>query len=101
MYRIRYNRFSLSVIEHHDFLERRAPVTLHDLYEQIVSTFTPSTQKDLKTAVLVLARALQYDDPRACPLAACLHPLPAIYRLVEAHLTALGKKRDTLKNVKN
>jgi hypothetical protein len=76
-------------------------MTLHDLTEQLSPQFTPSVQKDLKTAIRVLAQALQYPDAKSCPLEACLHPLPHLYQIIEAHLTAQGKSPHTLRNTKN
>jgi hypothetical protein len=76
-------------------------MTLDDLYTQIVPTFTPSTQKDLKTAVRALAQALAYPDPTSCSLEACLLPLPIVLRKVEASLLAQGKGLHTIRNVKN
>jgi hypothetical protein len=78
-----------------------SPMTLHDLTEQLSPTFPPSVQKDLKTAVRVLAQALSYADAKSCPLHACLQPLPELYHTVEAHLTAQGKSPHTIRNTKN
>jgi hypothetical protein len=43
-------------------------MTLDELYTHLAGAFSASTQKDLKTAVRVLARALAYRDPQTCPL---------------------------------
>ena len=76
-------------------------MTLHELYTHLAGAFSASTQKDLKTAVRVLAQALAYRDPQTCPLEVCLQPLPQLYQTVEAYLTAHGKGPHTLRNVKN
>jgi hypothetical protein len=74
---------------------------LEDLYAQVASSFPATTQKDLKTAVKVLAQAFAYPHPRACPLEVCRQPLPELYRKIEAHLRAQGKGPHTLRNTKN
>jgi hypothetical protein len=76
-------------------------MTLHDLTEQLHLQFPPSVQKDLKTAVRTLAQALNYSDPKSCPLEACLKPLPQLYSAVETHLISQGKSPYTIRNTKN
>jgi hypothetical protein len=76
-------------------------MTLHDLTEQLSPYFTPSVQKDLKTAVRVLAQALGHPEPKSCPVEACLQPLPQLYRMVETHLISHGKSPHTIRNTKN
>jgi hypothetical protein len=58
-------------------------------------------RKDLKTAVRVLAQALQCSDPQHCPLEQYNQPLPTLYRLVEDYLSAQGKSAHTIRNAKN
>jgi hypothetical protein len=76
-------------------------MTLHDLTEQLAPSFPPSVQKDLKTAVKVLAQAMGYTEPMACPLERCLHPLPELYRTIETFLLSQGKSPHTIRNAKN
>jgi hypothetical protein len=76
-------------------------MTLADLYAQIVPTFSINTQKDLKTAVKMLAQALNYSSPEACPYEAYNLPLPAIYQRLETYLTHEAKGLHTIRNVKN
>jgi hypothetical protein len=76
-------------------------MTLDDLYTELLPTFPPSVQKDLKTAVRVLSQTLDHPDPRHCPLEACRHPLTYLFQLVEAHLTRQGKGPFTIRNTKN
>jgi hypothetical protein len=76
-------------------------MTLHDLTDQLSPQFPVSVQKDLKTAVRLLAHALNYADAKSCPVEACLHPLPHLYQVIETHLTAQGKSAHTIRNTKN
>jgi hypothetical protein len=76
-------------------------MTLHDLTEQLSPHFPVSVQKDLKTAVRVLAQALTYTDAKSCPLDVCLQPLPQIYQAVETYLITQGKSPYTIRNTKN
>jgi hypothetical protein len=76
-------------------------MTLNDLTEQLYSQFPTSVQKDLKTAIRVLAQALNYADPKSCPLEACLQPLPALYQIIETSLISQGKGPHTIRNTKN
>ena len=74
---------------------------LSDLYKQIEPHFTPSLQKDLKTAVKTLATVLKYSDPAQCPVDQLNRPLPELYGLLESHLRAKGRSPNTVRNVKN
>jgi hypothetical protein len=87
-------------------------MTLNDLYSQLVPTFTSSTQKDIKTAVKILAKSLNYPDPKFCPLEACqqivtcLETLEGDYIIrfsptFDTFLTAQGKRAHSFRNVKN
>jgi hypothetical protein len=76
-------------------------MTLHDLTDQLSPHFPVSVQKDLKTAVSILAQALSYPDAKSCPLDACLRPLPDLYHAVEGFLTSLNKGPHTIRNTKN
>jgi hypothetical protein len=76
-------------------------MTLQDLYDQLVSDFPLYAQKDLKTAVRILAAALQCSEPSRCPLDHAAHSLSSIYRLVETHLISQGKSPHTVRNTKN
>src|SRR5262245_22834937 len=76
-------------------------MTLQDLHDQLAPCFPASVQKDVRTAVRVLARALQCPDPQQCPRAQWHQPLPTLYRHVETYLTAQGKSAYTLRNTKN
>jgi hypothetical protein len=74
---------------------------LEKLYAQLVPTFPLSIQKDLKTAVHVLAHTLGYRDAQVCPLDACRLPWPELSRSVDAHLMSQHKGPHTIRNVKN
>jgi hypothetical protein len=76
-------------------------MTLRDLVETALPHFAPSTQKDVKTAVRMLALALSYPEPKACPLRACQLPLETLCQRAEAYLVAQGKGRHTIRNTKN
>ncbi len=76
-------------------------MTLQELHDQLASHFPPYAQKDLRTAIRILAKALQYPDPSQCPLDQFNRPLPSIYKLVETHLSAQGKSAHTIRNTKN
>jgi hypothetical protein len=76
-------------------------MTLDDLTEQLSPEFPASVQKDVKTAVRILAQSLNYPDAKSCPLTDCLRPLAEIYRLVEPRLVAAGKGPHTIRNTKN
>ena len=76
-------------------------MTLQDLYDRLVPSFPPSIHKDLKTAVRVLATALQCPTPQACALEQYTRPLSALYRLVETLLIDQGKSGHTIRNIKN
>ena len=51
-------------------------MTLADLETQLAPCFSETTRKDLKTAVRVLARALDCPDPAHCALDHVNRPLP-------------------------
>jgi hypothetical protein len=76
-------------------------MTLYDLYNQLTPEFPVSTQKDVKTAVSVLAKALNTPDAKSCPLTLCLSPRSELYHLVETHLIAQHKSSHTIRNTKN
>ena len=76
-------------------------MTLADLHHQLAPDFPDYARKNLKTAVHVLARALDCSDPEHCTLAHYNRPLPAIYTLVEHYLIVHGKKPHTVRNIKN
>jgi hypothetical protein len=76
-------------------------MTLQDLYDRLAPEFPESARKDLKTAVRVLAHALDCADPQHCALETFNCPLPSLYRLVERSLSAQGKKPHTVRNIKN
>lgn len=76
-------------------------MTLQDLYDQLAPLFPVSIQKDVRTAVRVLADALRAPDPQRCSLAQCNQPLPTLYRQVETYLLAQGKSVHTVRNTKN
>lgn len=76
-------------------------MTLHDLTEQLSPAFPTSVQKDLKTAVRILARALTSDVPQSCALETCLQPLPQLLHTVKQYLSSQGKGAYTIRNVKN
>jgi hypothetical protein len=74
---------------------------LLDLMEQILPEYTPSGQKDLKTAVRYLAQALGAADASRCSLDSSNRPLPELCRALKAHLRAEGKGHATIRNVNN
>jgi hypothetical protein len=74
---------------------------LEELYEQLAPLFPATTRKDLKTAVQVYTRALQYDHPRHCPLDVFHRPRPDMYRVVEDYLAGQSKSSHTIRNSKN
>jgi hypothetical protein len=76
-------------------------MTLQELSDTLLPSFPPSVQKDVKTAVRVLAKALQCPDPQQCPLDQFNRPLPSLYRLIESVLIAQGKGPHTIRNTKN
>jgi hypothetical protein len=76
-------------------------MTLADLYDHVISSFPPHVQKDVKTAILVLARALECSHPAQCALDHYNRPLSELYTLVEGYLRAQGKKPHTIRNIKN
>jgi hypothetical protein len=76
-------------------------MTLADLYDHLAPSFPPHAQKDVKTAIHVLARALECPHPAQCALDHCNRPLPELYTLVEGYLRAQGKKPHTVRNIKN
>jgi Phage integrase family len=76
-------------------------MSLSDLYARLAPSFSGYAQKNLPTAVRYLAEALQCSDPQHCPLDRYHRPLPSLYRLVETHLLAKGKSKDTIRNTKN
>jgi hypothetical protein len=76
-------------------------MTLQQLCDDLLPSFPPSVQKDIRTAVRVLAKALQYTDPAQCALEDCNRPLPTLYRLVETSLIDQGKGPHTIRNTKN
>jgi hypothetical protein len=76
-------------------------MTLADLHNQLALSFPEHARKDLKTAIRVLARALECSDPEHCSLDQFNQPLSSLYILVERHLIAQGKKPHTVRNIKN
>ena len=82
-------------------LERPFIVTLADLYDHLTPSFPAHARKDLKTAVRVLARALDCPDPEHCALDQYNQPLPSLYQRVEQLLLPQGKKAHTIRNIKN
>jgi hypothetical protein len=76
-------------------------MTLQELHDQLAPFFPASVQKDVRTAVRVLAKALQFPDPHQCPIEQWNQSLPALYRHVETYLAAQGKSSHTLRNTKN
>jgi hypothetical protein len=75
-------------------------MTLADLHNQLALSFPEHARKDLKTAIRVLARALECSDPEHCSLDQFNQPLSSLYILVERHLIAQGKKPHTVRNIK-
>jgi hypothetical protein len=76
-------------------------VLLSELHNRLAPSFPPSVQKDLQTAVRVLAQALAYSDPQHCPLDQSNQPLSSLVLTVETHLRSLGKSPHTIRNTKN
>src|SRR5215470_1200509 len=76
-------------------------MTLQELHDQLRPLFPVSIQKDVRTAVRVLANALHTPDPQHCPLDQWNQPLPTLYHHVETYLLAQGKSVHTLRNTKN
>ena len=76
-------------------------MTLQDLHDHLLASFPPSIHKDLKTAVRVLATALECPSPQHCPLEQYTRPFPTLARLVETLLLAQGKSSHTIRNTKN
>jgi len=76
-------------------------MTLTELHDRLAPSFPRSTQKDLKTAVRVLAHALHCADPEHCHLEHYNRPLSELYRAVETALHAQGKSAHTIRNTKN
>jgi hypothetical protein len=76
-------------------------MTLQELHDQLAPAFPDYARKNLKTAVCVLARALDCPDPAHCQLDHFYHPLPTLYDLVERFLFAQGKKPENVRNLKN
>lgn len=72
--------------------------TLHD---RIHPLFPAYAQKDLKTAVRVLASALQCSDPRYCGDELFNLPLPTLYHRLDTYLQEQGKSNHTIRNIKN
>jgi hypothetical protein len=87
--------------EHQKILERPFTMTLAELFMQVEPSFPVTARKDLKTAVRVLARALDCPDPEHCPLDLYNQPLPSLYLRVEQFLMAQEKKSHTIRNTKN
>jgi len=76
-------------------------MTLAELCTQVEPSFPVTARKDLKTAVRVLARALDCPDPEHCPPDLYTQPLPSLYLRVEQALLAQKKKAHTVRNTKN
>src|SRR5215216_5646907 len=76
-------------------------MTLQDLHDYLAPAFPEYARKNLKTAVRVLAQALECPDPQHCPLDHFNRPLPDLYRLIERLLITQGKKPHTIRNIKN
>src|SRR5262249_18204716 len=76
-------------------------MTLQELYETLLPSFPKkSVHKDVKTAVHILAKALQCPDPEHCSLEQFNRPLPSLYQLIETSLIAQGKSAHTIRNTK-
>ena len=67
-------------------------MTLAELHDHVAPSFPVHARKDLKTAIRVLARALECSDPEHCPLEQYHQPLPSLYMLVEQSLLTQRKK---------
>jgi hypothetical protein len=76
-------------------------MTLQDLHDQLAPHFPAYAQKDVQTAVRVLAKALQCPDPQHCLFDHFNRPLAALYRAVETSLLEQGKSLHTIRNTKN
>jgi hypothetical protein len=76
-------------------------MTLAELHDQLAPSFPVYVRKDLKTAIRVLAQALQCSDPEHCHLDHYIRPLPSLLKLVEDFLLTQGKKPGTVRNTKN
>lgn len=76
-------------------------MTLAELHDQLALSFPVYVRKDLKTAIRVLAHALNYPESEHCHLEHINRPLPSLIKLVEDFLLAQGKKPGTIRNTKN
>jgi len=74
---------------------------LSELCDQLLPVFPPSMQKDVKTAVGYLAKALNCSDPLHCPQELYNQPLATLYRRIEDYQLAQGKRSYTIRNTKN
>src|SRR5215218_7877931 len=74
-------------------------MTLHELFETVMHGEPAARLRNTKTAVNVLAKALGYPTPAACPQGVYAKPLPALYDAIEQALA--GKGPHTLRNTKN
>jgi hypothetical protein len=77
------------------------PMSLATLHDLVAPAFPVHARKDLKTAVRVLARALDCADPEYCKPDHYNQPLPSLYTLVEQSLLSQGKKPHSIRNIKN
>src|SRR5262245_46518198 len=71
------------------------------LCDQLLPVFPSSMQKDVKTAVGYLAKALGCADPQHCPPELDHQPLATLYRRIEEYQRAEGKGPHTIRNTKN
>lgn len=76
-------------------------MVLAELCAQLLPIFPPSMQKDVKTAVGYLAKALGCSDPQHTPLEQYNQPLITLYRRIEDYQRAQGKGPHTIRNTKN
>src|SRR5262249_49475076 len=83
------------------FLKGSRSMTLAELYTQVEPSFPVHARKDLKTAVRVLARALDCGDPEHCLPDHYNQSLPSLYLRVEQILLTERKKAHTVRNIKN
>jgi hypothetical protein len=74
---------------------------LGELCDQLLPVFPPSMQKDVKTAVGYLAKALDCADPQHCPPELYTQSLTSLYRRIEKYQLTHGKSPHTLRNTKN
>jgi len=74
---------------------------LAELCEHLLPSFPPSVQKDIKTAVGYLAKALDCSDPQHCPLELYTQPLASLYGHIETYQLAQSKGPHTIRNIKN